>query len=382
MRTVIDARLYGPRHGGLGRYVQQLCLRLPALEPLTTWIFLMGTEAEADYRADVGAVPTNVQLVRAPWHWYTLAEQIHLPRLIRRLAPDVTHYPHFNVPLFAPQPYVVTVHDLIIHHFPTSRATTLNPITYGLKLLAYRAVVRAAVRRTRRILVPTKFVADDIRRQYPWLPANRITVTYEGAADVPTTGAVGTQDFASPSHAIEKPYLLYVGSAYPHKDVIIAIRAFAELRRRGIIKTFVHAWRPDEFLRRLQAQARAEGISDGVIWPGYVPDQQLTELYRGAAAYVFPSRYEGFGLPPLEAQAASCPVVAARASCLPEVLGDSVAWFEPGNVAQLVAAVERVVGDRSYRQDLIQRGSANYQRFSWDKLARQTLEAYGLGRRD
>ncbi len=369
MRTVIDARIYGPRHGGLGRYVQQLCLRLPALRPSDTWIFLLGEQAEADYRADVGFVPANVQLVRAPWRWYTLAEQLHLPRLIRRLAPDVTHYPHFNVPMFAPRPFVVTIHDLIINHFPTSRATTLNPITYGFKLLAYRAVIQRALCRARQILVPTQFVAEDIRAVYPWVESRRITVTHEGVAEVPTSAS------GLPT-GVEEPFILYVGSAYPHKDVITAIRAFADLRRRGVALTFVHVWREDEFLRRLQRQVEAEGISDGVVWTGYVPDDQLASLYRNAAAYVFPSRYEGFGLPPLEAQAAGCPVVAARSSCLPEVLGESVAWFEPGDSSQLAVAVERVIADQAYRSDLVGRGVENVSRFSWDAAARQTLAVY------
>ncbi len=382
MRTVIDARIYGPRHGGLGRYVQQLCLRLPSLRPSDTWIFLLGDQAEADYRADVGTVPANAQLVRAPWRWYTLAEQLHLPRLIRRLAPDVTHYPHFNVPMFAPQPFVVTIHDLIINHFPTSRATTLNPVSYGLKLLAYRAVINRALCRARQILVPTQFVADDICAVYPWVESRRITVTHEGVADGITNvdglgNVVETRRASSLPHGIHPPYSLYVGNAFPHKDVITAIRAFADLRRRGVVQTFVHVWREDEFLRRLQRQVEAEGISDGVVWTGYLPDDQLASLYRNAAAYVFPSRYEGFGLPPLEAQAAGCPVVVARSSCLPEVLGDSVAWFEPGNVSQMVAAVERLAADSAYRSDLVQRGVENVGRFSWERLATQTGATYG-----
>jgi glycosyltransferase involved in cell wall biosynthesis len=369
MKIVIDARLYGHRHGGLGRYVQQLVLRLPKLDSSAEWVLLMGEEAEKDYRADVSSIPQNVTLIRAPWRWYTLAEQIHMPRLIRKLKPDLTHYPHFNVPMNAAQPFVVTIHDLIINHFPSSRATTLNPISYSLKLWAYRAVVNRALCRARKILVPTKFVADDIQKVYPWVDASKVIATYEGAA-------VGAQNFAPVQNGIREPFILYVGSAYPHKDVMTALRAFAELKRRGIVQTFVHVWRPDIFLTRLQEQARRENLTDGVVWTGYLPDDQLVGLYQNAAAYVFPSLYEGFGLPSLEAQMHGCPVVAARASCLPEILADTAAWFEPGNAEDMARVVQSVIQDSSVRQNLVQKGNENWKKFSWDRTAEQTLAQY------
>ena len=381
MRIVIDARLYGSRHGGLGRYIQQLVLQLPLLDPSITWLLLMGDQARADYIADIGTIPSNATIVHAPWRWYTLAEQIYLPRLIRQLKPDLTHYPHFNVPLFASRPFVVTIHDLIIHHFPSSRATTLPSLVYGVKLLAYRLIMRQAVRRSRRVIVPTKFVAADIYQQYPRINKNKIAVTYEGSADGlyhrdEGNGGGGTQSIASLPSGIHQPYLLYVGSAYPHKDVMTALRAFAELRRQGVVQTFVHVWRPDEFLTRLQKQARQEGLVDGVVWTGYAPDKQLVALYQNASAYVFSSLYEGFGLPPLEAQGYGCPVIAARASCLPEVLGDSAAWFEPGNVKQLIQVVQAVIQDPNLRQNLIHQGNQNWPRFNWDNTVRETMAQY------
>lgn len=374
MRIVIDARLYGPRHGGLGRYIQQLILKLPSLSPGDEWLWLMGQQASDDYGADVGQVPKNVKIIKAPWRWYTLAEQLYLSSLIRTFKPDLIHHPHFNVPFNSPRPFIVTIHDLIINHFPSSRATTLSPLVYNFKLAAYRYLLRRAMEKAQKIIVPTEFVKNDIIQQYPALNNHKIVVTYEGV----TAPSLNTLD---PKTVLEKyniqtPFLLYVGSAYPHKDVLTALRAFKQLREQGIAKHLVHVWRHDEFLTRLQNQARQQGLDRGVIWLGFVPDDELLDLYRAAAVYVFPSLFEGFGLPPLEAQAADCPVVAAQSSCLPEVLGSSVAWFSAGQADQLAKVITTVLSDHNYRDQLVKAGQQNITRFSWDTMIKQTLSIY------
>lgn len=374
MKIVVDARLYGPRHGGLGRYVQQLILKLPTLSPGDEWVWLMGKQAADDYRHDVGTWPVNIKIISAPWRWYTAAEQWCLPPLLKKLKPDLIHYPHFNVPLITSRPFIVTIHDLIINHFPSSRATTLPLWIYNFKLVAYRYLLRQTIKRAQKIIVPTEFVKKDIIQQYPTVNKDKIVVTYEGVLtpDLNFTD----QHAVFNKYNIQTPFLLYVGSAYPHKDLITALRAFKQLREQGIVKQFVHIWRNDEFLIRLQRQAQQEGLSKGVVWTGFVPDGELGVFYQSATAYVFLSLYEGFGLPPLEAQAAGCPVIAAQTSCLPEVLGRSVAWFEAGQTEQLVRAVIKVIKDHNYRQQLISDGYNNVKRFSWDKMVQQTLSIY------
>lgn len=341
MRIVVDARIYGPRHGGLGRYVQQLVMRLPQLGPNDEWFFLMSRQANDDYINDVGQIPDNVQIINAPWRWYTYNEQIKLPNLINRLKPDLIHFPHFNVPVLTRQTFVVTVHDLIVHHFPSSRATTLPMPLYWLKWLAYRYTVYQAVRRAKKIIVPTEFVKEDLLKQYRHLAGEKISVVNEGVTIAGSTQRQPAETL--PCYNIRQPFLLYVGNAYPHKDILTALRAFKILRQKGLVKNFVHVWRPDVFLSRLQQQAREQGLVEGVIWPGYVPDDDLSAMYQAAACYVFSSRYEGFGLPPLEAQNFDCPVVAAKASCLPEILGDSVLWFKTGDAQDLADSVERII---------------------------------------
>ncbi len=368
MRIGIDARFFGPGIGtGIGRYSQRLIEELEHIDLVNEYRVFLRRENIDLYR------PANPRFTKvlAPWRWYTLDEQIHFPRAVRRERVDFTHYLHFNVPLTAPRPFIVTIHDLILSKFPTQRASTLEPATYWFKQLAYRAVIRRAVSRSLRVITVTDFTRQDIADHFGY-PRERIDMTYEGY-DVPSQAG---NDARLVPRGVRSPYVICVGNAYPHKNLERLVDAFSVVRSRRRNVQLVLVGREDYFYRRLEEYVTNKGYGDFVVFTGYVDDDVLDTLYRGAALCVFPSLYEGFGLPGIEAMARRVPVVAARASCLPEVYGDAAHYFDPLDVGDMTQAIGRVLDDTAYAGILRERGAVQSSKYHWRRMAEQTLTVY------
>jgi glycosyltransferase involved in cell wall biosynthesis len=177
MRIGIDARMYGPESRGLGRYVQKLVDNLVAVDDVNEYFIILTSQ---NWDAFQTTKPNFIKVL-VPWHWYSLGEQIFLPFKLWRLKLDLMHFPHFNIPLLYRRKFVVTIHDLIISHYPDMRSTTLPKWLYRLKLAAYRLVLRRAVVNSSKIIVVSNFTKQDIERYYPRV-ADKIVVTYEGFA--------------------------------------------------------------------------------------------------------------------------------------------------------------------------------------------------------
>lgn len=371
MRIGIDARFYGPTGKGLGRYTQKLIQNLEVIDQHNDYVVFLRAENWDSYQ------PTNRRWkkVLADFQWYSLQEQVMFPRTLHAAGCDLVHFPHFNVPVFFRGAFVVTVHDLILTHFPTLRATTLGPLMYAWKHLAYTMVIRRAVRRARRVITVSEYSKHDIASHFK-LPASKIIVTPE-AVDIPSRGiSRDTLEHYLTHIGLRRPFVLYVGNAYPHKNLERCVEAFADVRRRHPDLTLVMTGREDYFFKRLKVVIRNLGSADAVKFPGFVTDEQLYGLYQAADAFIFPSLYEGFGLPPLEAMAAGTPVVASKATSIPEVLGDAAVYFDPTDIRDMIQALERVLTDTKLRQDMRERGAHQVARYSWRQLAEHTLAAY------
>jgi glycosyltransferase involved in cell wall biosynthesis len=365
----IDARFYGPVGKGLGRYTEKLVQNLEAItDGHHEFVIFLRRENFDLYR------PTkpNFRKVLADFGWYSWAEQSQLPKLIRREGIELMHFPHFNVPLFTPVPFIVTIHDLILFRYPTRRATTLSPFVYALKYLAYRLVISRAIRQARRIIAVSEYTKRDILENFR-VPADRIAVTYE-AADEMTEAGAAPLDLAA--HGVTKPYFLYVGNAYPHKNLESLLIAFCQLRDEKIEAQLVLVGKGDYFHDRVRAEADRLELGKDVVFWGFATDRELGGLYRQARAYVFPSLLEGFGLPPLEAMRYGIPVAAAGNSCLPEVLGDAAIYFEPTDTADMARAMRRAYDDEALRRELGLKGPARVASFSWRRCAEETLVVY------
>ncbi|MBI3956772.1 MAG: glycosyltransferase family 4 protein [Candidatus Kerfeldbacteria bacterium] len=367
MRIAIDARFYGPNGKGLGRYVQKLIEHLEKLPHDHAFTVFLRQENWGAYQ------PRDARFTKqlANYRWYSVAEQVHMPRLLARGRFDLVHFPHYNVPLLYRKPFVVTIHDLIVSRYPTIRASTLHPVFYRIKHAAYERVIRSAIRRAKHILTVSEYSKTVIADTYR-VPADRITVTYEAAE--PLAGTIKTE--LTKRFQRFQPYLLYVGNAYPHKNLDGLLRAFVMVRAKRPDLKLVLVGKMDAFYSQIRSQAQSLGLGGAAVFPGYVTDDELAAMYANALLYVFPSFEEGFGLPPLEAMQAGVPVACSNLSCLPEVLGDAAAYFDPHQPDDIARTALRLVSDSNERTTLVQRGRQRAARYRWDDLAKTTLNVY------
>ena len=388
MTIGIDARFYGPIGKGLGRYVQEVVDNIvkitgdqPEDNSFKFVIFLSASNFD-EFRCE----RTDIKKVRLDCAWYGFKEQLFMPFYIWREKVDLMHFPHFNVPIFTPVKFVLTIHDLILTNFPTVKATTRGRLVYYLKNLAYRLVIFFALRRAQLIIAVSNFTKDDIVNKFK-ISADKITVIYEGVANLSRgrdslfVAKLDSQEILN-QYNIPENFLLYVGNAYPHKNLESLLRVFSRLHTMRPEMRLVLVGRSDYFYERIKNVARslnlwqAENHNSAVIFPGYVPDAQLEVFYGAARAYIFPSLYEGFGLPPLEAMANSCPVLSSDRSSLPEILGKAAVYFNPNNEDEMLEKMIIVLDNEEERSNLKQQGHEQAKKYHWWDCARQTLTIY------
>ncbi|MCD6149700.1 glycosyltransferase family 4 protein [bacterium] len=369
MRIGIDARFYGTAGKGLGRYTQKLIENLERIDGRNQYFVFLKKENFGEYQPK----NKNFQKVLADYRWYTFSEQINMPRILNKYNLDLVHFPHFNVPLLYRGKLVITIHDLILIHFPTVRGTTLNPFFYWIKFLAYKIVIWSAIKKAKKIITVSEFTKDDILKNYK-VPENKIKVTYEACDNFRET-PVGNDEEILRRRGIMKPYLLYVGNAYPHKNLERLILAFKEVNKIKKDLKLVLAGKEDYFYHRLKKMTEKRNIKN-VIFAGFVSDRDLSLVYRQASLYVFPSLYEGFGLPPLEAMAEGTPVISSDHQCMREVLGNSAYYFDARKPDEIAEAIIKVLDDEKLREKLTARGYEQIKKYSWEKMAGETLDVY------
>ncbi|NQV88764.1 MAG: glycosyltransferase family 4 protein [Parcubacteria group bacterium] len=361
MNIGIDARMLGPTvgGGGLGRYVEELTRGLSQLDHKHRYVLFLKSETQLP---TTGGNTFDHRI--ADVHWYTLLEQVIMPHKIDQEDLDLIHYPHWNIPVRAKTPFVVTIHDLILLEQPRSaRATTRGPLMYWVKHALFRRVLRHAVKKSRAIIAPSQYTKNSILHFFPDTAPGKIHVVHEGITDLVRLNA--------PPNTDTTPYLLYVGNAYPHKNLERLLEAFKIVRGTHPEINLVLAGKDGVFYQRLKATA-----PDGVTFRPDPTDSELASLYQGAKGYVFPSLSEGFGLPPLEAMSFSVPVAAARSSCLPEILGDAVTYFNPQDTQDMSQAISRLLSDERLRETLIAKGKEQIKKYSWQTMAEEIQTIY------
>ncbi len=366
MRIGIDARFYGGEQSkGLGRYTQKLIEYLAANDTVNDYVIFLQEEEFNNWSIE----NPKFKPVKAPYRWYTLKEQLLFPWKLYREKLDFVHFPHFNGPLFYRKKFVVTIHDLVITHFPTQRATTLAPWLYKIKQLAYKIVIRNAAKSSKKIITVSNYSKQDIV-DYFKVPEEKVVVTYE-SADKHSEKEVGAEGVLK-EYRLKKPYILYVGNAYPHKNLEVLVKVAKEM---DDVK-FVLVGKEDYFYKRLKQLVWATDVEDKFVFPGFVADDHLPVLFKEAEIYIFPSKYEGFGLPPLEAMLYGAPVLAAKASCLPEILGDGALYFDPDDVCGIIKQIKVLLNSPQEREDLVVKGKNQLAKYSWQKMAKETLDIY------
>lgn len=362
MKIGIDARLYGTKHRGLGRYVQKLVDGIVKADKQNQYIIFLTSENFDSFNSE----SKRFKKVLLNARWYSFKEQYLAPHIIKKERVDLVHFPHFNVPLTYNQKFIVTIHDLIIKHFPDSRATNLPDWKYRLKLKGFDRVLNHAIQKSEKIIVPSNFVKNDVIGNFQ-VSEDKIEVIYEGYFLETSHQTTDISRFN-----IDKPFLLYVGAAYPHKNLEKLIKVFKTLNKKNEYQ-LVLVGDVDTFYQRVQKEV---GEDKDIIFTGYVSESELVTLYQQATLYAFPSLYEGFGLPPIEAQAHKVPVVSSNRSSLPEVLKDSAVYFDPEDEKEIFEKIRSVLIDENFRQELINLGLENIKRFSWEKMVEETLRLY------
>lgn len=369
MKIGIDARFYGSIGKGLGRYTQKLIQHLEHIDTKNQYVIFLRKENFEEYKP----LNPNFKKELADYRWYTFAEQIFFPFQLRRHEFDLVHFPHFNVPLLYTGKFIITIHDLILTHFPTLRSTMLNPFFYWIKYVAYELAIFSAIRRSEKVIAASKNTENDIKKKYSFAK-NKIQVTYQACDDFCHVSK-NSFNHVLEKYGIIKQYLLYVGNAYPHKNLENLVMAFGLVLKTFPDMRLALVGKEDFFYARLKKFVASQKIKN-VQFLGYVDDQELDVLYRFSECYVFPSLYEGFGLPPLEAMAKGTPVVSSDHDCMKEILEDAALFVDAKDELKLAEGILKVLSDRELKNELIEKGYKQISKYSWEKMGRETLEIY------
>jgi glycosyltransferase involved in cell wall biosynthesis len=372
MRIGIDARMLGSGFG-LARYVEQLVLHLQKIDKENEYVLFLKKENFDFVKID----NTNFKKVIADIPWYSFQEQISLKKIIDKEKVNIMHFPHWNVPFFCSVPYIVTIHDLIMFHFPRPEATTLGPLKFWIKDKAHRLIIKRAVKKSKHIIVTSEFTKHDLNKTLG-VPLEKMTTTYQAPfTTVNNLQLTFDSEEVLDKFGIKKPFVLYVGSAYPHKNLKGLLKAW-DLFQNKFENEFqlVLVGKDDYFYKKLKESEVFISLGKKVVHTGFVSDKDLCSVYKNASLYVFPSFYEGFGLPPLEAMSYGIPVASSSATCLPEVLGEGALYFDPENYEQIADTVHAGLTNEDLRFEIKSKIRQELLRYSFDNLAKQTLGVY------
>jgi len=372
-RIGIDARFWG--EAGPGRYASNLVKELEKIDKKNKYFIFLASKGYKEYQPQ----NKNFTKVKADYRWYSLSEQLIYPKLLYRYNLDLLHFAQFNMPLLYLRPFTVTIHDMILHDFPIKKGGVKNNLMYPVKRLGYLVIFWWAAKRSRAIVVPSKDAKNDLVVRLG-ISSHKITVTQEGFdPNLGFSGSVSNSDPVLRKYSIKKPYILFVGSMYPHKNLERLVDAFA-LFPEDI--NLVLLGKESFFSKKLRYKVEIMGLRKRVFFPGkkaahgYVPDEDLAAFYQNASAFVFPSLKEGFGIPPLEAMAFGVPVAASKTSCVSEVCGRAALYFNPKDARDMSQKMRTVLYNESVRCRLIKAGRENAKKFSWERMAYQTFKVF------
>jgi glycosyltransferase involved in cell wall biosynthesis len=367
MKIGIDARLYSQT--GVGRYIRNLISELQILDKENEYyVYLMTQDFD------------KLHLTNPKWRkkilnfrWHGFLEQIMVPKILYLDSLDLVHFPYFNVPILYFKKYILTIHDLIIDHFDTGKASKLPYLIYKLKRFAYKFTLYFGVARSRFILTISDSTKRELLRHYP-IKKDKIIMTYEGV----DKKFIRLLKKIKPVKLFNFPYILYVGNAYPHKNLEKLILAFEDIVKKEKVK-LVLAGNDDYFFPRIKESVSKSKIANDVVFFGNANDKELINLYTYARCLVFPSLMEGFGLPNIEAVYASCLPVVSDISVFREIWGDIFEYFDPNNEKDMARKILKVLTySRSKHRVKLTLARKEAAKYIWERTALQIYEVYKL----
>jgi glycosyltransferase involved in cell wall biosynthesis len=364
VRIGIDARKL--RDFGIGTYIRNLVRHLARIDRQTEYVLFCRDED----RVALGSVGENFRTVVETAGNYSVSEQLRVPLALRREGVTLFHAPHYVLPPLVSCRSVVTIHDCIHLMFPQYLPNRFAHV-YA------RAAITLASRRATRVLTVSESSKRDILR-FVDAPPDKIDVIYN-AYDERFAVEPNEQDVVRvrERYQLHDEFVLYAGNVKPHKNLERLIQAFDLVRRRGLdhLKLVLIGDEISKYAALRRAVHRHQ-LHQHVRFLGYLPEATLAVMYRLAGVFVFPSLYEGFGLPPLEAMASGTPVVTSNVSSLPEVAGDAAVLVDPYEPTAIADGIYRVLTDEALRRNLRQRGLDRARQFSWEASVRRVRAIY------
>lgn len=367
MRIGIDLRMAGTGEG-IGRYVEELVVNLSKQDRENQY-FLFFQDPFA--RKSFPLHAPNFEKILTASLYYSLAEQVKFPRELARFKLDLMHFTNFNFPIFYRGKFVVTIHDLIHHFFPGKKKSRF------FHRLAYRVVFCKAVRGASKIIAVSKNTANQIAQKFD-IPKKKIATIYEGVNDkffqsLPADEVLSVKK----KYQLNKPYFLAVGVWRQYKNYPLLAQAFMDFKKEtGLDYLLAIGGKIDPYYPEIGKAVTSQGGPEDIKALGYVPEDDLLALYRGAEIFVLPSLLEGFGLIALEAQASGAPVIASDIPVLREVLRDSAVFFPPRDSSRLQYCMAELARNPELRKKLSEAGLQNVQKFQWEQTAAETLNLY------
>nr|MBC7244579.1 glycosyltransferase family 4 protein [Chloroflexota bacterium] len=362
---VLDARTATNHFPGIGRYVINLTREMVSLLRARERLFLLRDPTSTYWSSLEEITQGAAQLLDVPFSCFSIQQQWVIPRVLRQVGANLYHSTYYLMPYRPGAPTLLTVYDLIPLLFP-------EYVSFQARLL-FRYATALALRAATHVLTISETTRRDLLSLFH-TPAHK-TTSVPLAADprfyprLPSEIQAVREQYALPEH-----YALYVGINKPHKNLVRLVEAWAQLQPQPLPLVIAGVW--DIHYPEPRQRAQSLGLHQSIIWLGPVPEAVLPALYSGATVFVFPSLYEGFGLPVLEAMACGTPVVCSNTPSLLEIGDTAVRFFDPTSVDGIRAALHQVLVDTQLQRDLRERGLARAAQFSWQKTAQRTLELY------
>lgn len=368
MKIGIDCRMYGSKFTGIGIYVERLVDYLAANDTENQYVLFLSKSGMFDCAVN----QPNFKKVEADVRHYSFGEQVVFPYLIAKEGLDLMHFTHFNAPLAYRGKSVVTIHDLTLSFYPGRKMKS------SLHRFAYSTTIRSIAKRSVEIFAVSEHTRKDLVEILD-IDEDKIVTIHNGVDRGRFEQDVSPSDIDKMKSklGIENDYFLYTGVFREHKNLVRLVEAFSEVAGKHANVDLVLAGKEDPGYRDVRDTIVRLGLSGRVRLPGFVDNEDIPALYKGASAYVFPSLYEGFGLPVIEAMSAGIPVLCSKGSSLTEVAGEGNAvFFDPLRVDDISRAMDDFLSHPGKRSTLVKKGLERAKDFSWETMGAAILAEY------
>ncbi len=365
MRIGIDARLWNET--GVGRYIRSIFEYLPQVDDKNEYIWFFRQKEFNEIKFPLPHWKKTLADIR----WHSLKEQLLLPKIFTKEQLDLLHFPYFSFPIFYKGKFVITIHDLIFDHYKSGRASTLPYPIYLIKKIGYHFILQKAIDKASKIITISENSKHEIINHYHADPG-KIVVTYEsGSLEIPENATSNNSKIKK-----QKPYILYVGNAHPHKNVESLINSMSLIRKRLPKLKLIIIGSDNFFFPKLANYIKVQKMQNAAILIGEVPNQKLSLWYQNAECFVSASYMEGFGIPILESMSVGCPTVLSDIPIFHEIAGPAAAYFDPESPQSIANKIVEVVKNLNTRKNLQQKGYERLKLFSWRKMVEETVSIY------